>query len=307
MGHTTDQRCNLCDRSFADRKTFGRHLWEEHHLTPDQYRVQVLGIGPKCCNPNCNNPVPRNTEGGWHKACSAFCAIEMRVDIPLGASGMPLGLPSRRPSAAPSATVAGAGPYLGQDAKHLSQLLVGVLLVGLVAGGLAAIAQWAMEAYLGWTPGPATFFLSIRATTIAASFLGAVVGAFAVMMFNDMSGSGDGLHMGCGMIGCVLGALAGRLATHFDWAPEVVAQLVGFEWAHLAEKWFGAGTITPFWMRLLGGALSGVTILLVGYLVGSTGCWGDAARFWPTRLVRLVIAWGLVGFAIWRILVALGS
>lgn len=81
---SSDYSCTLCDMSFADRKAFGRHLWEKHRLTPDQYRVQELGIGPKCCNPKCNNSVPRSTEGGWHKACSPFCAIEMGVDIPMG-------------------------------------------------------------------------------------------------------------------------------------------------------------------------------------------------------------------------------
>src|SRR5688572_26368096 len=76
--------CSLCDLPFSDRKALGRHLWEQHHLTPDQYRVEVLGTSPKCCNPRCNNPVPRSTEGGWHKACSPFCALEMGVDIPMG-------------------------------------------------------------------------------------------------------------------------------------------------------------------------------------------------------------------------------
>lgn len=140
-----------------------------------------------------------------------------------------------------------------------------------------------------------------------ASFLGAVLGAFALMMLFANSDDSDGVHMGGAVIGCVLGALAGRLATHFDWAPEVVAPLVGFDWAHWAEQWLGAGTVTPFWMRLLGGAMCGATILLIGFLVGFTGCWGDAARSWPTRLVRLIIAWGLAGFVIWRILVAIGS
>src|SRR5437773_10761189 len=94
MRAETDQVCRLCDRSFTDHKSFGRHLWQEHHLKPNEYRVQVLGIGPKCCNPKCNNSVPRSTDGGWHKACSPACAITMKVDIPLG-FGLPSGSPSR--------------------------------------------------------------------------------------------------------------------------------------------------------------------------------------------------------------------
>ncbi len=83
------QTCEICGEDFPDdRKVFGRHLWEEHSITPNDYRVQFLGTAPQCARPGCSNPVRRHPDGGWFKHCSSACAIEMGGDIPLPAGGL---------------------------------------------------------------------------------------------------------------------------------------------------------------------------------------------------------------------------
>jgi hypothetical protein len=77
-------RCEVCGVYCEDdRKALGRHLWEKHHITPNNYRVQYLRLPPKCVNPHCNKPVPRLAGGGWHKCCSPVCAVLMGEDIPI--------------------------------------------------------------------------------------------------------------------------------------------------------------------------------------------------------------------------------
>jgi hypothetical protein len=77
-------RCEICGAHCEDdRKALGRHLWEEHKITPNDYRMQYLGLPPRCANPRCDKPVPRKAGGGWHKCCSSSCAIQMGEDIPL--------------------------------------------------------------------------------------------------------------------------------------------------------------------------------------------------------------------------------
>jgi hypothetical protein len=77
-------RCEICGDTCADDpKALGRHLWERHRITPNDYRVRYLGTSPKCSRPGCNKPVPRSTSGGWFKCCSPSCAIQMGEDIPL--------------------------------------------------------------------------------------------------------------------------------------------------------------------------------------------------------------------------------
>lgn len=41
---------------------------------------------PKCANPQCDKPVPRKNEGGWHKCCSPMCAVFMGENIPISVS-----------------------------------------------------------------------------------------------------------------------------------------------------------------------------------------------------------------------------
>lgn len=78
-------RCELCGEGFAeDPKPFGRHLWEQHRLTPDDYRVQHLGLSPRCKRPGCGQSVPRDADGRWFACCSPACAIELGEDIPGG-------------------------------------------------------------------------------------------------------------------------------------------------------------------------------------------------------------------------------
>jgi hypothetical protein len=77
-------QCEICGESLADdHKVLGQHLWEQHHITPNDYRIRYLGLSPKCKRPGCNNPVPRSADGRWFKCCSPFCALEMGEDIPV--------------------------------------------------------------------------------------------------------------------------------------------------------------------------------------------------------------------------------
>ena len=77
-------QCEICGESVADdHKVLGQHLWKQHHITPNDYRIRYLGLAPKCKRPGCNNPVPRSTDGRWFKCCSPFCALEMGEDIPV--------------------------------------------------------------------------------------------------------------------------------------------------------------------------------------------------------------------------------
>ncbi len=81
------QECAICRASVAPgHKALGKHLWDQHRLTPNDYRVRHLGLAPKCKRPGCDNPVSRSAAGGWFACCSIDCALEMREDLPIGRS-----------------------------------------------------------------------------------------------------------------------------------------------------------------------------------------------------------------------------
>lgn len=88
-------KCEICGVTCADdAKAFGRHLWDTHEITPNDYRLRYLSLPPKCANPSCKKPVAPRVGGGWHKCCSPFCAIEMGEDIPEPSTAVQTALPS---------------------------------------------------------------------------------------------------------------------------------------------------------------------------------------------------------------------